>query len=301
MLKLESLRAFVSIAETGSFTEAARRLALSKSVVSERLADLERNLGARLVQRTTRRLSLTEDGTHFLQRAKCLLRDVDLAVSELAERRGKLAGSLRISAPVSFGTLHLGAALFGFLAKYPAIEMTLELEDRFVDILNEGFDAVIRHGPMDDQRVIVKRLASSKRMLVASPTYLKRFGKPASLEELKEHQGILYSYRGVTDWRFHTGRRFTSVRPRLALQLNNGILMRDAAIAGLGITLLASFLLDAPLKERTLKTIDIGAQAEGATIYVAYPEHLRTSGKIRALTGWLRSSFGDPPYWESVR
>jgi DNA-binding transcriptional LysR family regulator len=301
MLKLEAVAAFAAIAASASFTGAARKLAVSKSVVSERLAELERTLGAKLLQRTTRRVALTEDGTLFYERAKRILRDVELATSELAERRGALAGPLRISAPVSFGCLHLGTALFGFLAKHPAVELTLELEDRFVDVLNEGYDAVVRHGPVADKRIIVKRLTASRRVLVASPAYLKRCGKPSCLQDLKQHRGIIYSYRGPIDWRFRTGRRFTTVQPRAALRLNNGLLMRDAAVAGLGIALLAGFLLESALRERSLNVIDVGAEAEGAMIYIGYPEHLRSSAKIRALTAWLQESFGDPAHWDKAR
>jgi DNA-binding transcriptional LysR family regulator len=299
MLKLEYIQAFASIAETGSITGAARRLAISKSVVSERLTELERVLGTKLVRRTTRTLSLTDDGSTFYDRAKQILRDVDRAASELAERRGTLTGPLRISAPVSFGSLHLGPALFGFLAKNPGIEVTLELDDRFVDILGEGYDAIVRHGPVDDDRIIVKRLSASRRVLVASADYLKRSGKPASLEELAQHRGIIYGNRGAADWRFRVGRQFAIARPEVALRVNNGLLMRDAAVAGLGIALLPTFLLEIPLRKRTLKVLDIGAEAEGATIYIAYPEHLRSSGKIRALTAWLRQSFGNPAYWDA--
>jgi DNA-binding transcriptional LysR family regulator len=299
MLKLESVEAFTSIAETGSITAAAHRLAISKSVVSERLTELERVLGAKLVRRTTRTLSLTEEGSMFYERAKRILHEVEGAASELAERRGTLAGRLRISAPVSFGSLHLGPALFGFLTKNPGIELTLELDDRFVDPLAEGYDAVVRHGPVDDKRIIVKRLAASRRSLAASPDYLKRCGRPASLQALEQHRGIIYSYRGAADWRFRRGRKFVTAHPCAALRVNNGLLMRDAAVAGLGIALLPSFILDVPLKNRTLKLIDVGAEAEGATIYIAYPEHLRSSGKIRALTAWLQQSFGDPAYWDA--
>ena len=176
--------------------------------------------------------------------------------------------------------------------------MTLELDDRFVDLRAEGYDAIIRHGPVDDDRIIVKRLCASRRLLVASAEYLKRSGNPSSLQELGQHRGIMYGNRGATDWRFRVGRKWVIARPQVALRVNNGLLMRDAAVAGLGIALLATFLLEAPLRRRTLKVLDIGAEAEGANIYIAYPEHLRSSGKIRALTAWLRQSFGDPAYWE---
>jgi DNA-binding transcriptional LysR family regulator len=299
MLKLESIEAFVSIAETGSVTSAARRLSISKSVVSERLTELERVLSAKLVRRTTRTLSLTDDGNTFYERAKRILRDVDTAASELAERHGTLIGPLRVSAPVSFGSLHLGPALFGFLAKNPGIELTLELDDRFVDVVGEGYDAIVRHGPVDDDRIILKRLSASRRVLVASADYLKRSGKPASLQELEQHRGIIYANRGAADWRFRVGRNFVIAHPKVALRVNNGMLMRDAAIAGLGIALLPTFLLETPLKRRTLKVLDVRAEAEGAMIYIAYPEHLRSSGKIRALTTWLQNSFGDPAYWDA--
>src|SRR5262249_6633325 len=158
----------------GTIVGAARRLGISKSVISERLTELERVLRIKLVRRTTRKLALSEEGSVFYGRAKQILRQVEDATAEGAKGRETLVGSLRISAPVSFGSLHLGRALFNQLAKYPGLELTLELDDRFVDVIAEGFDAVIRHGPVDDRRLIVKRLATSRRFLVASPDYLKR-------------------------------------------------------------------------------------------------------------------------------
>ena len=298
MLNLDSVSTFIAVATTGSFTAAARQLALSRSVVSERLKELERSLGATLVQRTTRRVALTPDGAAFLERARRMLREAELAKSELAERRGTVVGSLRISAPVSFGYLYLASALFGFIVRYPEIELTLDLEDRFVDLFDEGYDAVIRHGPVHGNRVIVKPLATSARLLVASPGYLKRCGKPASIEDLRQHRGIMYSYRSSGDWRFQHGNRLTTVQPHTVLRVNNGLLMRDAAVAGLGIALLPTFFLEAPLRERTLRVLDVGMRAEGATLYIGYPDHLRASAKIRALTAWLRGAFGSPPRWE---
>ena len=298
MFKLESAASFVSVVETGSIGGAARRLGISKSVVSDRLTELERVLGTTLIRRTTRRLSPTQDGHAFYGRAKQILRDVENATGEVASRRETLVGPLRISAPVSFGSLHLGPALFDLLAKFPSLDLTLDLEDRFVDVTAEGYDAVVRHGPVDDRRLIVKRLAVSRRLLVASPDYLKRYGQPGALHELAQHRGIIYSNRGASDWRFRVAGKWVTVHPRVALRVNHGLLMRDAAISGLGVTLLATFLLKDPLRERTLRIIDVGAQPEGATIFVAYPQDLRTSAKIRALTGCLRQAFGDPPYWE---
>jgi DNA-binding transcriptional LysR family regulator len=297
MIKLESVASFVAIVESGSIAGAARRLGISKSVVSERLTELERVLGAKLIRRTTRKLTATEEGRAFFDRAKGILRSVEDATAEVASRRGSLVGPLRVSAPVSFGMLHLGPALFAMLARFPHLELTLELDDRFVDVIAEGFDAAIRHGPVDDKRLIVKRLASGPRMLVASPEYLRRHGEPRTPQELTAHRGIIYSYRGVSDWRFRSGGKWLTVQPQAMLRVNNGIVMRDAAIAGLGIALLAPFILKEALRERTLRLLDVGAEPEGATVFVAYPQDLRASPKIKALTTCLREAFGDPPYW----
>ncbi|TGT39135.1 LysR family transcriptional regulator [Mesorhizobium sp. M8A.F.Ca.ET.165.01.1.1] len=300
MLKLEAAAAFVAVAESGSITEAARRMALSKSVISERLSELERGLGTKLLDRTTRKLSITETGRSFYERAKRIMQEVADASAEIAERRGELAGPLRIAAPTSFGILHLGPALYGFLAKHPRIELTLDLDDRFVSIVADGYDAILRHGPVvDDGPVIVRKLASSRRFLVAAPDYLETFGRPGTVEDLKRHKGIIYSIRGAADWRFKVSRRLTTVRPQTTLRVNNGILMRDAALAGLGLALLPAYFIQAEIADGRLVSIDVGAEPEGASIYMAFPEDRRGSAKLRALTAWLRDVFGDPPYWEA--
>jgi DNA-binding transcriptional LysR family regulator len=301
MLNLAAIASFVSIAEAGSLAGAARRSGVSKSVVSARLVALERSLGVKLVRRTTRALTLTAGGKVFYRRAKQILRDVEGAATEAAAHFRSVAGPLRISAPVGFGNLHLGPALFDFLAKNPGLELTLELDDRFVDVIADGYDAVIRHGPVGDRRLIVKPLAKSRRLLVASPAYLKRFGIPTTITELKDHLGVIYSNRGAGDWRFRVARRWVNVTPVTALRVNNGLLMRDAAVAGLGMALLPTFFLKSALEDRSLRIIDVGAEAEGAVIYVAYPDDLRGSPKIEAMTEWLRRTIGKPPYWDRRR
>jgi len=213
MLKLEHLLAFVTAAEANSITEAARRLQISKSVASER-AELERNIGATLMHRSTRRLALTEDGTAFLARAKRILREASDATAEVAERRGELTGPLRISAPVSFGILHLGPALNSFLKKHPRIDLSVELDDRFVGAA-DGFDAVIRHGPLPDNRWIAKRFGTSRRMLVASPEYLKRNGTP----------------RTVAAQRRFDARDGTHDRGRVGVTIAIGVFRQEAATA----------------------------------------------------------------------
>jgi DNA-binding transcriptional LysR family regulator len=297
-MKLDGIATFVAVAEAGSISEAARRLRLSKSVVSERLAELERSLGTSLLHRTTRKLSLTEDGAAFQERAVHIVREIEDAAADLAERRGTLAGPLRISAPVTFGRMHLGPALFPFLSRHPRIELTLDLDDRRVDAAAEGYDAVVRNGPIGDSRLMAWRLAPSRRVLVASPDYLARHGTPASITELDGHRGVFYTNRGIADWRLSGSDGAVTVRARMGLRVNNGDMMRDAAIAGLGIALLPMFIASGAIAAGDLRIIDVGARPEDEFIFVAHPEGRRPSAKLRALAEHLRAAFGTPPYWD---
>jgi DNA-binding transcriptional LysR family regulator len=297
MMKLDGVIAFVAVSEAGSITAAARRLDLSKSVVSERLAELERTLGARLLQRTTRKVAITDDGAAFLPRARAIVQEIEAAAAEIAERRGALSGPLRLAGPISFGSLHLGAALYGFLQAHPAIDLHLDLDDRFVDVAAGGYDAVVRHGPIHDNRLIAKRLAASRRLLVASPGYLQQAGRPGALADLEGHRAIIYSNR-AGDWRFSTPGTSTVLRPARSLRVNHGLIMRDAAVAGLGVALLPTFLIQTELARGQLEVIDVGVEAEGAQLYIAYPMSRAPSSKVLALTAWLKTAFGDPPYWD---
>ncbi len=296
-MKLEGVLLFAAVADAGSISAAARHLGLSKSVASERLAELERALGARLVQRTTRKLALTEDGATFLKRARRIVLETEEAAAELAERRGELTGPLRLSIPVSFGALHLGQALYSFLARYPGIELTLDVNDRFVDVGADGFDAVIRHGAVPAARFSSQKLATSRRVLVASPAYLQAHGTPASVADLPGVRGILYSNREA-DWRFEAPEGQTTVRPRVAMRVNNGLVMRDAALAGLGVTLLPEFFVFGEVVRGELSVIDVGAQAESVNVVLAHLPHRSGSAKLKALAAHLREAFGDPPYWQ---
>lgn len=297
-MKLDGIAAFVAVAEAGSISEAARRLRLSKSVVSERLAELERAMGTSLLHRTTRKLSLTGDGALFLERAANIVREIEAATADLAERRGTLSGPLRISAPVTFGRLHLGSAIYPFLAKHPQIELTIELDDRRVDAAADGYDAVLRHGPITDSRLMAWSLAPSRRVLVAAPHYIAQHGTPRSLEELGGHRGLIYSNRGAADWQFPSPNGAVSVRAQLALRVNNGDVLCDAAIAGLGIALLPTFIAGPAIELGDLRIIDIGSQAAEEYIFIAHPEGRHPSAKLRAFAENLRQTFGSPPYWE---
>ncbi len=298
MIKIEGITAFVSVVESGSVSEAARRLRLSKSVVSERLAELERSLGGMLLHRTTRKLTLTEDGTAFLERASRIVQEIEDATAEMAERRGTLSGPLRIAAPVTFGRMHLGPALYPFLARHPEIQLVLDIDDRRVDVSSEGYDAIVRNGPIVDSRLVVWKLSRSRRLLVASPDYLDRHGTPKTLNDLDGHKGIFYTNRGVSDWRFQTPDGAIVVRASQVLGMNNGDMIRDAAVAGLGIALLPAFIAGPAVSEGLLSEIDVGYKPEAEFIYMAHPEGRNPSAKLRAVADHLRKTFGDPPYWD---
>ncbi len=298
MIRIEGIAAFVAVVEQGSISGAARQLRLSKSVVSERLAELERTLGATLLHRTTRKLSLTEDGAAFLPRAQRITRDIAEAASHIAERRGTLSGALRIAAPLTFGRMHLGPALYPFLLANPTLELTLDLDDQRIDIASSGHDAIIRIGSIDDTRLIVWKLAASRRILVASADYLAAHGTPATIEDLGSHRGIFYSNRGAEDWRFETASGPVTAQARHALSVNNGAMMCDAAMAGLGIALLPTFIAGPAVKSGQLVEVALGAEPKQDVLYMAHAQGREPSLKLRALVQHLRESFGNPPYWE---
>jgi DNA-binding transcriptional LysR family regulator len=300
MIRLEGIAAFITIVEGGSISEAARRLRLSKSVVSERLVELERSLGCTLLHRTTRKLSLTEDGAAFIDRAKSVTQELAEAVAVIAERKGTLSGPLRIAAPVTFGRLHLGPAVYGFLEAHPEITLTLDLDDRRIDAASSGHDAIIRHGTITDSRLIAWKLAESRRLLVASASYLARAGTPRHLADLEHHRGIFYTNRGISDWRFHTSKGPVVVGGHLALGVNNGDMMRDAAVHGLGLALLPAFIAGPAIKARELVEIPLDVQAESEFLYMAHQQGRNPSMKLRALADHLHTTFGNPPYWDDM-
>jgi len=300
MIRIEGIAAFVATVEHGSISGAARQLRLSKSVVSERLAELERSLGSALLHRTTRKLSLTEDGIAFLPRAQRITRDVTEAAADIAERRGTLAGPLRIAAPVTFGHMHLGPALYPFLKSHPEIQLTLDLDDRRIDVASSGHDAIIRQGVIDDTRLIVWKLAKSRRILVGSAAYLAEHGMPTCFQDLRDHRGIFYTNRGVSDWYFRAEDGPVTIQAKQALGVNNGDMIRDAVAAGLGIAMLPAFIAGPAIKTGKLIAIPLDIAPDEEWIYMAHSQGRDPSAKLRALRDHLKAAFGDPPYWDAA-
>jgi DNA-binding transcriptional LysR family regulator len=297
-MKLDGVAAFVAVANTGSISEAARQLRLSKSAVSERLAELERALGANLVQRNSRQLALTEDGVAFLVRAKRIVAEADEAANELAQRRGEIAGPLRIAAPRGFGDLHLGPALYSFMERYPEVSVTADFDDRVSDAAG-GYDAIIRIAPGEMPKMSTQTLTVSRRMLVASPSYLAQFGRPQTIDDLARHRAIHYMERNPDDWSFKSGSEMLVARVTPRLRVTSCLSMRDAAIAGLGIASLPTFHSHDAIKSGALEVIDIGVDADATPISIAYQNGMPPAAKLAALIDHLKRAFGNPPYWDA--
>lgn len=289
MSRFSEIETFVTVAETGGIGAAAERLRLAKSAVSRRLKELEERLGVRLVQRTTRRLSLTETGRAYYERAVAILSDLEEADQAAAAVHGTLRGRMRIAAPVSFGTLRLAPALAEFLAEHEELILDLDLNDRRIDLVEEGFDLAVRIGNLEDSSLIARKLFDVRHLLCASPGYLARHGRPGHPDEVAEHAGLLYTgapERRSWTWRQPDGTE-RSVQARARLSANNGELLLQAAEAGLGLCLQPSFIVEESIAAGRLAAILTGIEWRASTCYAVYPPGRHLSAKVRALVDFL--------------
>jgi DNA-binding transcriptional LysR family regulator len=231
--RFATLEAFVAVARSGSFARAAEKLGLSRAMVSKHIQALEARLGTRLLNRTTRQVSLTEAGRNFQQRAERLLAELEDAEGDAAQEADTPRGTLRISAPVSFGVTHVAPALAAFLAAHPGLRGDLALNDRVVDVVEEGFDLAVRIGRLPDSMLIARRLAVARLAVIASPGYLSRHGRPTQPDDLAGHNCLTYAYAASRDeWRFVGKQGTRSVAVQGSLRANNGDALREAVLGG---------------------------------------------------------------------
>ncbi len=302
MDKFADLDAFTAVVESGTFSAAGERLGVAKSVVSRRVSQLESRLGSRLLHRTTRRLALTDAGKNFYQRAVQILADLDDAEQSVTEdeKTTELRGSLKLAAPLSFGLLHLSNAIAGFLCEHPAIELNLDLNDRNINLVEDGFDMAVRIGVLKDSTLVARRLGTVRHVTCASPKYLQQFGEPAHPDELHQHIGLQYS--NVTykqQWCYETPEGKTVFgQPQIRIRSNNGESLAAAAVAGLGITTGPAFILGRYIKENSLVTLLNAYQRPSVGIYAVYPPGRLIPKRIRAFSDFLAGRFGDQPYWD---
>ncbi len=292
MDKFLEMQTFSAVVDAGSFVKAADVLGLSKAAMSRYVGELETRLGVRLLQRTTRRLSLTEEGQVFYTRCKELLAGVDEAEAEITSRSGAASGLLRINAPVTFGILHL-APLWGlFRSQYPQVSLDVTLADRVVDLVDEGYDVAIRIATLPSSTLISKRLTSTRLILCASPEYLQKNGIPTHPNELAKHAVISYSYLATRDeWHFDGPQGPVSVKTQPCIHTNSGDTCRAAALAHQGIILQPSFLVGDDLKAGTLVELMPEFRALELGIYAVYPTRKFVSPKVRALIDFLTEIF----------
>ena len=288
MDKLNAMRAFVKVAESGSFSTAARLLGRSKAVVSKQLAMLEGALGVQLLVRTTRQVRLTDLGRGYLERCSQLLAELDDIESNVQQSQASPSGVLRVAGPQTFGELHLSAALREFLRRYPDLKVELVLTDRIVDLVDPGFDVAIRIGQLEDSSLLARRLASSSIVACASPEYLARCGTPLTPEQLPDHELVLDSnFRPPGTWRFQHGSRTVNVRVAGRLQVNSGVMVRHFLVSGAGIGLCPEFVVREDLDAGRLVPLLTEYSGYDLGIYAVYPHTRHVPSRVRVFVDFL--------------
>ena len=297
MDKTQEMASFVAVVEAGSFVAAADALGLSKAAVSRHVGELEQRLGARLLHRTTRRLSLTDDGQVFFARARELLAAIEEAESEITSRSGEASGVLRINAPLTFGVLHLAPLWGRFADIHPKVTLEVDLSDRIVDLVEEGYDLAVRITNLPSSQLVSRQLATSRVRLCASPQYLARHGIPAHPRDLASHAVIAYSYwSGGDAWHFTGPDGGHDVRVHARLRTNNGDTCRAAALDHQGIVLQPDFIVGDDLHRGTLVELLPEYRALTLGIHAVYPSRKQLPLKTRRMVDFLVDAFRAAPW-----
>ena len=297
MDKFREMLAFAAVVDAGSFVGAADSLNTSKAAVSRHVNDLEQRLGVRLLNRTTRKLSLTDDGQNFLPQCKDILSAIEQAESQLSSHSAEASGMLRVSAPVTFGVLHLADLWGAFLQAHPKVTLDVSLSDRTVDLVEEGFDVAIRISASPHPTLIDRKLATTRVIVCASPTYLARHGTPTHPDELASHDIISYSYWSSRDeWTFEGPQGEVSVRTRSRMYANNGDTCLAAALDHQGIILQPDFLVAGPLRRGELVPLLPGYLAPEIGIHAVYASRKQLPLKVRKLIDFLVEAFRHPAW-----
>jgi DNA-binding transcriptional LysR family regulator len=292
------MQVFCTVVDKGTFVGAAEPLTMSKAAISRYVSALEERLGARLLHRTTRRLSLTEEGRQFYHQAREVLALMDQAEEAVSSAAPEPSGVLRVNAPVSFGVLHLAPLWGEFMKAYPNVELDISLNDRLVDLVEEGFDAAVRIARMENSSLVGRRLAGTRMCLCASPDYLASHPPVRTLADLAEHGVIAYTnFATGNEWQFEGPDGSEQVRTRSTVRCNNGDTCRSIALSGAGIALQPSFMVSEDLRNGTLVEILPEYRAIELGIYVVYPTRKHLASKVRALINFLAERFSHPQ-WE---
>ena len=299
MDKLDAMNAFVKVVASGSYAEAARRLSLTRSAVSKAVMELEQQLGARLLDRTTRRVTPTEAGLAYYDRCMAILAQVEETEAQISRLHDEPKGLLKVNAPMSFGTLYLGDAIADFMIRYSDLRIELTLTDRFIDPLEEGVDVTVRIGTLSDSSLIARRIVPARILLVASPGYLKKHGTPKSPADLANHRCLSYGHTtSMQRWHLMEKGKPISVSIGACLSSNNGDALRDAAVKGIGIAQLPTFIVGEDVAEGRLKIVLPDNRPDDLTIHALYAPNRYLAAKTRVFIDFLVDRFGKKPSWD---
>ena len=300
MDRFSGMQIFVGIVEAGSITAAAERLSLAKSAVSRGLAELEAHLGVSLIQRTTRRLNLTDSGRAYYERCIGILADVAEADSAVSRSHGALKGRLKVALPLSFGLLHLAPLIQSFMTQHPDIRFELDFNDRQIDLMQEGFDLAVRIATLADSSLIARRLAPVRHVVAASPAYLARRGTPRAAAELAQHDCLAYS--NVSDpglWHFRgPDGQPGQVRVPVRLAASSGEFLLRAAVAGAGLVMLPTFYVHDAFRAQQLVPLLTDYRWPELAAYAVYPPTRHLSTRARAFVDFLAEHLAGEPYWD---
>jgi DNA-binding transcriptional LysR family regulator len=301
MGQLEDMHIFLRVVETGSITKAAEQMNIAKSAVSKRLAILEHKLGITLINRTTRKSSLTEAGQNYYQRSKLILDEVEELNSQTSSSKRALEGTLNIAVPLSFGLSHLAPALDLFLQQHAELKLNINFSDQKIDIVEQGVDLAFRIGQLDNSRLQARKIAPIRHVLCASPEYLKIYGEPKTPDDLKQHKVLKYGGTDQSGLKFITKEGKEQVvyfEPHFIA--NNGDFLKSLAESNHGVTLLPTFIVWQSLATQTLVPVLAEYQTQIMHAYAVYPPNRHLPLKVRSLIDFLVERFGDNPYWDQA-
>ena len=291
MDRFHLMQLFVRIVESGSFSAVARELGMIQPTVSKQMTVLEEQLGVRLLNRTTRRLSLTEAGREYYERCQRILDEVQEMETEVSGLQNRPTGTLRVNAPVAFGHVHMLPLLLAFYRNYPGLAIELSLDDRYVDLVQEGIDVAIRFGELGDSQLVARHVGSSARVCVASPDYLAAHGTPKQPSDLKNHNCITYTYLFSNDWPFEGPGRPQAIKVGGYFRANNGMTICSAALGGIGIASIPAFLVREDIE--TGRLVQILSQFAPAPIRISavYPSARLLSRKVKLFVEFMQDEF----------
>jgi len=288
---------FLKIVDTGNFTEAAKQLKIPLASVSYHLRKLEESLGIRLLNRTTRKVSLTDLGRNYADRCRYILAELEETENTLTKLHNEPEGTLNLNAPISFGITYLGNFISEFLQHYPKVKINLTLSDKLVNVMDEGADVVIRISKPVDSSLLIRNLAAVKIVFCASPQYLEKHGEPSNLAQLNKHNCLKYSYYQGQRWQAAGPQGLEKIKTTGSLLSNNDEILKQSACRGHGIIYIPSFIVYNELKSGKLKQILINYNEPGYFIYALYPPSRQVSAKTKVFLEFLVEKFRTTPYW----